>query len=64
MKQECVNKREENMWHQVVLTLLHVLMAVLAQMRSYDAHNRVWTEVTKESAASNYRVAKLRSSGR
>ena len=60
----CVNKREENTWQQVTLTLLHVLMAVCAQMRSYGAHNRVWTEVSKESAASNYGVAKLRSGGR
>jgi len=35
----CVNKREENTWQQVTLTLLHVLMAVFAQMQSYDAHN-------------------------
>jgi len=59
----CVNKGGENTWQQVTLTLLHALMAVFVQMRSYDAKNHVCTDVSKENVASNYGVIKLRSGG-
>jgi len=60
----CVNKGEENTWQQVTLTLLRALTAVFPQMRSYEAQNHVCADVSKERAASNYRVTKLRSGGR
>jgi hypothetical protein len=60
----CVNKGEENTWQQVTQTFLHALTAGFPQIRCYDAQNHVCADVSKERAASNYGVIKLRSGGR